>query len=157
MTPEGRRLALVNEATRYVVVQCLRPKEGLSTTLYESVVRRETLSGTIAEYFRPNAIKAETSIEPGDEIQVLEVDHEHGFIHALITLKRGNRYEINRIIPLDEHYSNAHNFIVAPLLSEGGIAAEESDSPTPVSDSSAEIVASHEVSESQAPNFYIAV
>jgi hypothetical protein len=59
------------------------------STYEDSVKRAQTVSGYTAEYFRPRALASELFVQPGDEMEILEIDEEHGFIHATITLIRG--------------------------------------------------------------------
>ncbi len=123
-------VSLVKEGCRYVVTRCLG--KTLSVTGYEDALQRqENLIGGTTEYFRPDALPSDLHIEPGDTIEVLEVDHVHGFVHAYITLIRGQRYELNRVIPLQGRSANPESVIVTPMLEGDGVIATIGDPYVP--------------------------
>lgn len=132
-TKHGEVLALVKEGQRYVFTQCLENMLQVST--YDSIQREPTVMGGTNEYFRPGKLALNLFVEPGDEMEILEVDDEHGFVHALVKCIRQQRYEIDRVIPLREANANAHSFLVKPYA-EGERATMRHQPDLPINDES---------------------
>lgn len=127
------RISKLQVRNTYVLTQCLQP--ALSVTGYgEAFHRQETSIGTVAEYFRPDAHPSELFVEPGDRIEVHEVNEVQGYIHATIHLLRGRVYEISRIIPLSGTRVNAEHFIVSGPENQGGVTALEEGPDDPIND-----------------------